>query len=88
MATTQLRCAECNKDAQVICHHCGKPLCMDAECCISIDDPAFGDLSQNENVKAHHCVECLKLEHPQNRKILPNIRLPQFRSTSPRTTTK
>ena len=39
-----LTCAVCgsDKNVNVVCHHCGRPLCEDARCrCLLLEDPAF-----------------------------------------------
>ncbi|MBN2396480.1 MAG: hypothetical protein JXC36_08490 [Candidatus Atribacteria bacterium] len=62
-----LICAICNNEkADVVCHHCGKPLCKDDKCRFSVDkDEAFSD----ESISAFHCNECLKKYHNQNQSL-------------------
>lgn len=57
-----LKCAICNNNAaNVVCHHCGKPLCDDKKCRFSVDnDDAF-----STSVTAYHCRECQRNFHPE-----------------------
>jgi len=57
-----LMCAICNNNtAEVVCHHCGKPLCKDERCRFRLkNDDAF-----STPTTTFHCRECLKKYHPQ-----------------------
>jgi hypothetical protein len=47
----------------VVCHHCGKPLCSNDR--IALHDEVFESRSETRAVAvAFHCKECKKLFHP------------------------
>jgi len=57
------RCAVCYSQdgVNVVCHHCGRPLCDDEKTCrVIIKDEAFA----GGKVKAYHCPECARKHHP------------------------
>jgi len=63
------KCGKCDavegKDdvkVDVICHHCGKPLCQAHR--IQILDDAFSSVDGPLSQKAWHCDECKKKYHP------------------------
>jgi len=61
------QCAECNArgaDAkvEVVCHHCGKPLCFTDR--VEIPDDAFSDEPGPLGRFAFHCRECRQRHHP------------------------
>lgn len=47
----------------VICHHCGKPLCQKHR--IQIVDDAFSSDDKPVSREAYHCDECKKAYHPR-----------------------
>lgn len=59
-------CAECRAvesddvRVEVVCHHCGKPLCQDHR--VAIADPAFHAERPDPRI-AYHCAACKKLYH-------------------------
>jgi hypothetical protein len=62
-------CAECNaadsgsNRVDVVCHHCGKPLCQRDR--IQLDDDAFGAVDEPVSRSAFHCRECRRRHHPR-----------------------
>lgn len=56
-------CAECNADKiEVVCHHCGKPLCGRDR--ILLEDDAFSDREGPVSSRAFHCGDCKQKHHP------------------------
>jgi len=60
------QCAECNasgSDAkvEVVCHHCGKPLCQNDR--VELLDDAFSDEPGDVPRFAFHCRECRQRHH-------------------------
>jgi hypothetical protein len=65
-------CAECNvpersedpvTKIEVVCHHCGKPLCRQDR--IQVLDDAFSDEPGPVSRDAFHCRECRRAHHPR-----------------------
>ncbi|MFD2416616.1 hypothetical protein [Amycolatopsis pigmentata] len=60
------RCAECGEPesgknkALVVCHHCGKLLCLDDR--ISARNDVFEGDDETANV-AYHCTDCYETHH-------------------------
>ena len=58
------QCAVCydGKNVDVVCHHCGKPLCDNEETCRAfiVDEDFAG-----EGVQAYHCPSCVREHHPR-----------------------
>jgi hypothetical protein len=58
----------------VVCHHCGKPLCEHDR--FMLVDDAF-DLSAGSTPRAAHCKECRQRHHPRVTALEP-LRTPLF----------
>lgn len=61
-------CAECNVDDRLkrivgVCHHCGKPLCLNDR--ILIADDAFASFPGEADRVAVHCRICRGRHHPE-----------------------
>lgn len=62
-------CSHCGKKEpedgvviDVVCHHCGRPLCSADR--IAIHDEVFDYQSQPRAVMAFHCEQCKRRFHP------------------------
>jgi hypothetical protein len=63
-------CGECGAmegsdgtKVQVVCHHCGKPLCQTHG--MRIVDDAFSGGDAPTGRQAYHCDECKRANHPR-----------------------
>ncbi|HET6503223.1 MAG TPA: hypothetical protein VFG87_20945 [Amycolatopsis sp.] len=61
------QCAECyargaEANAEVVCHHCGKPLCGNDW--MGLEDNAFSDVPGPLTRFGFHCRECWQRHHP------------------------
>lgn len=62
------QCAVCyeREDVNVVCHHCGRPLCAKKQdgietCRLLVVDDAFAET----DVRAYHCPGCARKHHPE-----------------------
>lgn len=69
-----MKCTVCEEnEVEVVCHHCGRPLCTQPSCDHIIIDPVFNDSTGLPyglgNERAHHCIKCLENYHPSEYKV-------------------
>jgi DNA-directed RNA polymerase subunit RPC12/RpoP len=61
------RCAECGdpetgkNQIDVVCHHCGKPLCKEDR--TSSDGDVFSEVDRPIRNRAYHCHDCYQTHH-------------------------
>jgi len=61
-----MNCTVCGgRDANIVCHHCGRSMCTSNQCDFRVRDPAFNDQKvTSSEIMSHHCVKCLEMYHP------------------------
>jgi hypothetical protein len=70
--TTPWICAVCGATEDeagvfidVVCHHCGRPLC--GEHAERLFDEAFGGFRAGQEALSDHCSACARAHHPRSR---------------------